>query len=214
MGTLERRSRQKDELRRKILAAATELFLEEGYQNVSMRKIADRIEYAPSTIYLHFRDKVDLVASICMEAFALLDERLDAIIEQRLHPIETLRRCLREYVQFGLDHPASYVFVFCTPPRIFSDIDADTLQHVNRCGQGSFQRLRTGIQACMDYGSMPAADVESAAQSTWLMTHGLTSGLVVDCGFPFIDRERLINDTLDRILLAVGGQVIALGKEL
>ena len=194
MGTPERRSRAKTELRRKILDAAITLFIEEGYENVSMRKLADRIEYAPSTIYLHFRDKVDLVASICAEAFSELDRRLDAIIGKGLPPLVTLRQCLREYIQFGLDHPAYYTFVFCTPPAV-KDFDA-----IRVCAVGSFQRLRTGVQSCMDHGDMPVGDVESISQTTWLFIHGVTAGLVVDCGFPFIERERLINEALDRVL--------------
>jgi AcrR family transcriptional regulator len=200
MGTIERRTREKDELRRKIMDAATALFLEEGYESVSMRKIADRIEYAPSTIYLHFRDKVDLVASICMEAFAELDRRLDTIIDTAPPPMTGLRQCLREYIHFGLDHPSYYIFVFCTPPNVFKDIDAASFDAIHTCAMGSFQRLRTGIQACMDTGGIPHGDVESASQSTWLFTHGVTSGLVVDCGFPFIEREQLIDESLDRIL--------------
>lgn len=200
MGTHERRSREKDELRRKILDAATRIFIEEGYEHVSMRKIADSIEYAPSTIYLHFRDKVDLVTSICIEAFAELDRRLDSIIGQGLPPMETLRLALREYIQFGLDHPAYYVFVFCTPQYVFKDIDPTSFSNIHTCAMGSFQRLRTGIQSCMTNGDMPAGDVESISQSIWLCVHGVTSGLVVDCGFPFIDRERLIDESLLRIL--------------
>lgn len=200
MGTHERRSRERDELRQKILVAATALFLEQGYESVSMRKIADRIEYAPSTIYLHFRDKVDLVNNICLEAFAELDRRLDAIIDLALPPMDALRRCLREYIQFGLDHPSYYIFVFCTPPSICGDIDAASHGETQDCGQGSFQRLRAGIQACLDGGHIRAGDVESISQSTWLLTHGVTSGLVVQCSFPFIESDRLIEESLDRIL--------------
>ncbi len=200
MGTQERRTRAKDQLRKKILDAATALFVDEGYEHVSMRKIAERIEYAPSTIYLHFRDKVDLVANICIGAFTELDRRLDSIIGRRLPPMETLRLCLRQYVQFGLDHPAYYIFVFCTPASAFKDIDAASFESVNGCAMGSFQRLRTSLQACMEAGAIPPGDVESLAQSTWLLTHGVTSGLVIDNGFPFIERERLIDESLDLIL--------------
>lgn len=199
MSIAERRSRDKVELGRKIQDAARAFFIEEGYEKVSMRKIAHRIGYAPSTIYLHFRDKVDLVASICVEVFAELDRRLDAIIEKDLPPMETLRQCLREYVQFGLDHPGNYGFVFCTPLSVLTEMDAQSQDAIQKCGQGSFQRLRRAIQACMNSGGIPAGDVESVSQSTWLLTHGITSGLIVDRGFPFLDRERLIDESLDRI---------------
>lgn len=200
MGTQERRSRQKDELRRKILAAATHMFVEEGYENVSMRKIAEAIEYAPSTIYLHFRHKVELVSSICVEAFAELERRLDSTIGQGLPPMEALRLALRQYVQFGLDHPAHYAFVFCTPPFVLKDIDPASFTTIHLCALGPFQRLRTAIESCITSGDMPATGLESTSQSIWLCVHGITSGLIADCGLPFIDRERLIEESLHRIL--------------
>ena len=61
MGVQERRAREKKELRQEILDAAREMFVEDGYENVSMRKIAEKIEYSPTTIYLYFRDKADLL---------------------------------------------------------------------------------------------------------------------------------------------------------
>ena len=67
MGTKERRAREKEQLRQQILLAARELFVNEGYENVSMRKIANKIEYSPTTIYLHFKDKADLLDSVCKE---------------------------------------------------------------------------------------------------------------------------------------------------
>ena len=57
MGVKERRAREKEQLRRQIIAAARELFVNEGYENVSMRKIADKIEYSPTMIYLYFKTR-------------------------------------------------------------------------------------------------------------------------------------------------------------
>jgi AcrR family transcriptional regulator len=72
MGVLERRQREKTTLRREILAAARELIAKEGYESVSMRKIAERIEYSPTTIYLYFRDKEELVREVCEETGLLV----------------------------------------------------------------------------------------------------------------------------------------------
>src|ERR687885_1755275 len=81
MGVQERRAREKQELRQEILDAARELFIREGFENVSMRKIADKIEYSPTTIYLHFQDKADLLDCICEETLGKLQQRLAAIGE-------------------------------------------------------------------------------------------------------------------------------------
>jgi AcrR family transcriptional regulator len=61
----ERRERQRQSLRKQILDAARELFTELGYEAVSMRRIADKIGYSPTTIYLHFADKEALVRELC-----------------------------------------------------------------------------------------------------------------------------------------------------
>lgn len=200
MGTAERRAREKDELRRRILEAATALFLEQGYESVSMRKIADRIEYAPSTIYLYFKDKVELVSSICFETFSELDRRLESILSLGLPPIETLRRSLIDYIYFGLEHPSHYTFVFCTPPAVFKDMGVEQRCDVNGMAMSSFNRMRVGIKACMDDGSIRVDDVETTAQSAWLFVHGVTTGLVIDCGFPFVDRTMLIETSVDRLI--------------
>ena len=60
MGVKERREREKESLRQDILDVAREMFATEGYESVSMRKIADKIEYSPTTIYLYFKDKNEL----------------------------------------------------------------------------------------------------------------------------------------------------------
>ena len=72
MGVKERREREKSETRDKILDAARELFIAEGYEGVSMRQVADKIEYTPTTIYVHFADKEELFHEICHEDFARL----------------------------------------------------------------------------------------------------------------------------------------------
>src|SRR3954451_4588688 len=108
MGVAERKSRQKESTRQEILDAARDLFVHEGYGSVSIRKIADKVEYAPGTIYLYFRDKAEILDTICEETFAKLIARLQAIEDDTAAPLDKLRRGLRTYIQFGLDHPHHY----------------------------------------------------------------------------------------------------------
>src|SRR5258705_12271071 len=98
MGTKQRREREKEALRQEILDAARELFVKEGYENVSMRRIAEKIEYSPTTIYLYFEDKTELFFAICEETFAKLSTKLEAIYRECNDPIECLRRGCRSYV--------------------------------------------------------------------------------------------------------------------
>src|SRR6266852_5455285 len=95
MGVQERRARQKEGVREEILDAARSLFVKEGYEHVSIRKIAEKIEYAPGTIYLYFRDKAEILDRICEETFSKLLRKMHAIEHDTAAPLDKLRRGLR-----------------------------------------------------------------------------------------------------------------------
>ena len=69
MGITDRKEREKQELKDLILKEAKAVFLEEGYEKTSIRKIADRIEYSPTTIYLYFKDKSELLLELHKQSF-------------------------------------------------------------------------------------------------------------------------------------------------
>src|SRR5262249_10137916 len=101
MGVVERREREREEVRKKILDAARELFATEGYERVTMRRIAEAIEYSPTALHHHFEDKSALVDALCEEDFGRL---LGALQAQELpaDPIERIRQMGRAYARFGL----------------------------------------------------------------------------------------------------------------
>ena len=111
MSAKSRREHQKTELRRMILDAARDVFVREGYDHVSMRKLAEKIEYSPGTIYLHFNSKEALLTSLIDESFAKLSQVLEKAVDPS-DPVETLRLGLRAYVDFGLRNPNHYHFAF------------------------------------------------------------------------------------------------------
>ena len=79
MGLAERKERERKELRQQILDAARELFVHEGYENVSMRKIADKIEYSPAAIYTYFANKDEILDCLSEETFFHLHKRQRAV---------------------------------------------------------------------------------------------------------------------------------------
>jgi AcrR family transcriptional regulator len=191
----ERRDRLKQELRSDIVGAARDLFVTEGYANVSMRKIADKVGCAPGTIYLYFDDKDALLSAICVETFAKLNKRMEAIRNDKGDPLERLRRGGRQYIQFALDHPYHYLVTFgLTGAAHFKNDEA------RQAGQHSFNCLRDCVRLCVDADLLRINDVEQIAQSIWACLHGTVMILISKSEFPFIEQNRLIDSVLDIVL--------------
>jgi len=198
MGTKQRRARDKAGLREEILDAARTLFVKEGYESVSIRKIADKVEYAPGTIYLYFRDKAEILDSICQETFAKLVRRMEAIHHDSAAPLDKLRRGLRTYIQFGLENPNHYVVTFIQAKAQLQDRPV-----FETTGQKAFACLRQGVQECVDAGVMVIDDGDELAQTLWAAIHGLTSVLITCTGFPFIEQNRLIDRMVNTLIEGV-----------
>jgi AcrR family transcriptional regulator len=187
-----RRERNKTALRGKILTAARHLFAKEGYDNVSMRKIAQKIGYTPTTIYLYFRDKDELVAEICNEMFAALSAELNALALGEGNPVEKLKAGLRAYIDFGIAHPEHYRVSLMTPfaaePECMGESE----------GLKAFGYLVGGVTRCIQEGHFIAADIATVSQSMWMTIHGAVSLLITheDC-FPWVEKNQLITVTID-----------------
>lgn len=179
--------------------AAHDLFLAEGYENVSMRKIADRIEYSPTAIYLHFKDKSQLLKSICTETFAGLAYALQNISTKlrtgKHDPVDLLKRGLHIYVQFGLAHPNHYQLAFLTAH--------DDLRHEDPICMQAFGYLVEGVEACIAARRFPQKHPQEISQALWAGVHGVTSLLIQHSAFPFVARKKLISRVIDSMVLGL-----------
>ena len=198
MASRNRLQADKENLRQEIMDAAREMFVAEGYQNVSMRKIADKIGYSATTIYLYFKDKNDLLHQICEQTFARLAANIKAIHRLSDNPLEKLRSGLREYIHFGLKHPSQYEIVFITPlPReAEGDFEASN-------GRIAFDTMRTVVTECTSANLLKHNDVELISQTLWAGIHGVTSLLIQHGGFPFVEREKLIDSVIDTLISGI-----------
>jgi AcrR family transcriptional regulator len=172
MGIVERKEREREEIRRKILDAARELFMTEGYEHVTMRRIADAIEYSPTTIYNHFEDKDDLVQALCHEDFAQLSRHLQDQAPPK-DPIDAIRQLGRAYARFGLAHPNHYRFMFMTPGKFDRPQDHDFSP-----GEQAFGFLRSAVESAIASGHFRAGDVDTIAQVLWASLHGAVALLI------------------------------------
>ncbi len=171
MGITERREREKEEIRHRILDAARQLFAAHGYEKVTMRRIAEAIEYSPTTIYLHFEDKDDLVRALCHEDFARLLEAMRAAPVPE-DPVETIRQLGRAYCAFALRHPNQYRFMFMTP------VGKEEKLEEGDPGELSFGHLLEAVKRAVAAGRLREVDPVTAAQVLWMGVHGVASALI------------------------------------
>ena len=193
MGVKERRAREKELLRQQILSAARELFVDEGYENVSMRKIANKIEYSPTTIYLHFKDKADLLDSVCQETLLNLLNTLEELKRDMSDPIETLRKSGQVYVEFGLKYPQDYKLTFVIRPQFQKGLG---LQE-GSVGEKVFNYLCTMVSECIRQKIFRQMDVETTGQVLWSAVHGVTLLLIDFPDFPWTEKDELINTVIN-----------------
>ena len=203
MGVKERRARQKKFLRQEILDSASELFVRVGYENVSMRRIADKIEYSPTTIYIYFKDKAELLEQVCKETFGRLVQRLSKIMEQPGDPLERMKRGLIAYIEFGLQNPHHYRATFMMPlPEGF---DKAKYHEEDSPGMQAFAFLTRGVRECIKAGKMREMNVELASQTLWAGIHGITSLLITHDTFPWVGKEKVIHSTVDTLVAGLAG---------
>ena len=196
MGTKERRTREKEQLRRQILSAARELFVNEGYENVSMRKIADKIEYSPTTIYLYFKDKADLLDSVCKETLLNLLNTLELLKRDKSDPVEVLRKSGKAYVEFGLKYPQDYKLTFVVRPQFQKGLG---LQE-GSVGERVFDYLRAMVSECIRQERFRQVDVEITGQALWSAVHGVTLLLIDFPDFPWTDKDKLIDTVIQTMI--------------
>lgn len=206
MGTAERRDRERQEMQTLILDAARELFATEGYEAVTMRKIAEKIEYSPTAIYFHFKDKLALFRELCdreFASFALVLQRSATIRD----PVERLRAIGYAYVDFALEHPNHYRFLFMTPHPTLKP-EESAIQRGNP-DQDAYAFLRATIAEAIAQGRLEPEfqDPDLVSQIAWGAAHGVVALHNVKCDDSWIDwraprllGRRLIDLTLDGML--------------
>lgn len=200
MGVKERRQREKETLRDEILGAARDIFVHEGYEGLSMRRVADRIEYSPTTIYLHFKDKSDLVFSLCEETFGKLRQEMEVQLPKIADPLERLYAGLRLYVDFGLKNPQQYIATFMVPHEHAPDEEKQRYISPSSNGMQAFGILRQGVADCVSAGVLKPVDIDVASCSLWAGIHGITSLLIGHDAFPWGDKNKVIDFLIDSMV--------------
>ena len=154
MGIKERQERDREAVRRAILDAARELFVAEGFQNVSIRKIAERIEYSPAAIYGYFPSKDDIFFALAEEGFRLLGDPASVRDDPALRdapPLERVRAAFWRLYEFSRDQPQYFALMFVerSVPRISREYERFAFAREGK------QQILEQLRACIDAGDLP-----------------------------------------------------------
>src|ERR1700687_3749223 len=206
MGVKERREREKSETRDKILDAARELFITEGYEGVSMRQVAEKIEYSPTAIYLHFADKEELFHELVHEDFARLATVFTSAT-MSANPVDRIREIGRTYMEFGTHYPHHYKLMFMTPhpPAELDDRDHEIKGNPE---SDAYAFLKLSVQQAIDAGYFrdDLRDADLISQTMWAAVHGVISLQIAKCNDAWVDwrpMEQRATLMLDAVLRGI-----------
>jgi AcrR family transcriptional regulator len=193
----DRREREKQELKRRVIEVAKKIIAEEGHDALTIRKIAERIEYSPMALYNHFADKTAILLALARETFIQLERRLPS---PGKHPLASLRKGMLIYIEFGLEHPEEYRVTFLTTlarePR--ERASASNLPD-NTGGRRAFEYLVEHVAACVDAGLF-VGDPFRIARVLWAGIHGVVSLQITQNDFPFGPMRTFAEDMVDTLL--------------
>lgn len=182
--------------RAEILEAAERIFVAEGYEGATIRKIADEVGVSSTALYMHFNDKACILHEIVEGVLSELLVRNAEYAGLKLDPLVRLRMILDSYMRWGLEHPNAYQLVYCdrgpvsqASPQRDSDLSHQCYEHFAGVVReiAAEGRLRTGTG-------------DSAAQALWMSCHGVVALLISRPNFGWSEPEALMKVALDGML--------------
>ena len=173
MGIEERKQREREEMREKILNSAMKLFLDKGIENVSLRNIAENIEYSPATVYLYFKDRGEILFALHNKGFEKL-YALQISLDHIKDPLERLRRHGRMYMKFAMENQDYYDLMFIAK----GVAEKIVIEKSWEAGGKAYQYLVDNVKACIDEGYFKDTDPNAAAFAFWSFVHGMASLII------------------------------------
>lgn len=157
-------------LRKKIADAAQELYLHDGLEGLSMRKVAEMVGVSAPAIYRHFRNKNELLNEIVVQALRVLEDYLRPGLDAG-SPYERLVNMSENYLQFALEQPRYFEIAFLVPSH---DVKAIP-EEIERRNFGTFKLALAQVAACMEQGLLKKDDPLETAIIVWAAVHGLVT---------------------------------------
>jgi AcrR family transcriptional regulator len=190
--------------RPEILAAAKQMFLADGYEAFTTRKLAARVGLSQTGLYVYFKSKEDLLDALCRQSFVALADDFRAAIAGGGEGLSRLRALGLAYIQFGLTHPDEYRLTFLEGPGLTKMQQAPAAgDHGSGAPQGLgsqvFLIIHDELARLAAAGLVRPVDLTLATHSLWFALHGLVATLIARPGYLRAGREALIQDLLDSV---------------
>lgn len=183
-------------LKKRIVEAARQVLLANGYRSFSLRKIAREIDVSATSIYLHFENKDDLVHTLMEQAISRLNNQLEDEVTKHDDPISKLEALAHEYVSFALNHPREYQIIYL----ISSD-------EMTRYPKEKFRKARRGyeivtqvLEEAVASGLISENQPRMAAYTFWAQLHGVMSVVLSQRLDVRLEQEQFIEEAIDHII--------------
>lgn len=197
MNVQNKKVKRKEDIKNLILNAAKKLFVEEGYRETSIRRIASEIGISPTTIYLYYKDKSDIAYALHQEGFTLMKTLFSSLITVE-SPFERLKAIGKTYLLFAMENPDFYEIMFMMKePMEFLDSKED--ERTWEEGKEVFNFLVYTVEECRQQGYFPGSDVNYVALQAWTAVHGLCS-LYVNTHLQKVGEECLSNPNAESLV--------------
>jgi len=191
------------ERRGEILAAAKEMFVAEGYETVTTRRLADRVGISQTGLYVYFKSKEEILDALCRITFVRLAERLREVEAEAAPGEAVLKRLIEAYVQFGVENPDEYRITFMVGHGAKPGHKKDLSLPPEDLGPGmqAFFSFRDQIARIREAEGSSADDLDVAAEVIWASMHGLVAALIAGVAFPWFGTREQLTDTLGTALI-------------
>lgn len=161
-----------EQQREKILACACDLYLGDGLEGFSMRKLAKAVGVTAPALYRHYESKERVLLDVVGQAYELMAQYLYRALQERT-PEERFRRAGQGYLEFALDNPRLYDVLFASPDLMGVGHETPEGVEAQVCAIGRFWNDR--VRECVDAGVLREQDPEAIGLTIWAHAHGLIS---------------------------------------
>jgi len=176
MSEAEQRSKPAENLKEKILAASSLILIQDGYEGLTMRRLANEIGYSATTIYLYFKNRDAIVAELGRSGLAVLEKYVTGA-SQVSDAKEALKQFASQYVRFSEEHPGLYRLIFMQGKDLADAMfRSDTGREIDGAGLRVFSlMIRCFAQLQATDPAWSKVNPSKAAESFWTSLHGIIS---------------------------------------